>query len=170
MDLSHSFAQGSRRNSPQRALRPSAWLVGKQCIYLPIYGSRLGSGQSKRQVPEHVFKMFWKDFDKDGRGSVCLSDQVELPGSINSPSCSMARWKSPQGKTKSPNINIPTAHDFTSFSPWGPKAESKPFAAAKTVLQLVLFSEDFHGLLQVVPEDSQRKHLVLKVNRLSPLD
>ena len=91
MDLSHSLAQGSRRSSPQRALRPSAWLVGKQCIYLPIYGLRLGSGQSKRQVPEHVFKMFWKDFDKDGRGSVCLSDQVELPGSINSPSCSMAR-------------------------------------------------------------------------------
>lgn len=26
------------------------------------------------EVPEHVFKMFWKDFDKDGRGSVTFTD------------------------------------------------------------------------------------------------
>eukprot|EP00913_Durusdinium_trenchii_P016317 g15336.t1 len=26
------------------------------------------------EVPEHVFKMFWKDFDKDGRGSVTFVD------------------------------------------------------------------------------------------------
>lgn len=26
------------------------------------------------EVPEHVFKMFWKDFDKDGRGSVSFTD------------------------------------------------------------------------------------------------
>ena len=30
------------------------------------------------KVPEHVFKMFWKDFDKDGKGSVWLGQQESL--------------------------------------------------------------------------------------------
>ncbi|CAJ1368234.1 unnamed protein product [Effrenium voratum] len=29
------------------------------------------------EVPEHVFKMFWKDFDKDGRGSVSFTGFVK---------------------------------------------------------------------------------------------